>query len=277
VRRPALFVAAALAAALSACGVDARIDRAEEAVREGRLADAEGGYRYVLERAPEHPAALYGLGWVYLQSGDADRALEYFKRCARVAPEDYRGHRGMGSALLQKEQLPLAEEHLKRAQGLAPDGPERAAVLNSLGLIESARGQHGAAHARFQEAAALDPARGEYRVNLATALFSMDRHEDALRAVDEALSGALVEPRFRAQGLVLRAQILMSMTVDRVDPERCEQTLPPVLIYLDRADRALEQAEAIAPDLPALPVVRRRVGSRRSVNSEACPSGPAGG
>ena len=76
---------------------------------------------------------------------------------------------------------------------------------------------------------------------------------------------------FRGLLLVMRAKVLVSLTVDRLDKERCVETLPPVLAYLDRADRALEQAEALEQDLPPLYEVRRRVHLRRSKATEACP------
>jgi len=255
-----------------ACGVDRRVDKADAALRAGDLAAAEAGYRWALEREPEHVAALYGLGWVYLQDGDSLRARDYFKRCSRVAPDDYRCHKGLGSVALSQNLLSQAETSLQDALKRAAEPADKAAVLNSLGLLRSNSGRTEEAISMFEEAIALEPDRGEYRFNLAEGLRTLKRYEDALRTVDDALELHIKEVRFRAMLLILRADILVFMTVNRLDAENCDETLPPVLAYLERADRALEQAEALGVEVPQLYAIRRKVHTRRSYITQDCAS-----
>jgi len=265
---------AAIAAALllCGCGMERRVEKADEALRAGDLQAAEVGYRYVLEREPETVGALYGLGWVYLQDGDALRARDYFKRCSRVDPDDFRCHKGLGSVALSQNLLSQAETSFQDALKRAAEPADKAAVLNSLGLVRANSGRTEEALSLFEEAIALEPERGEYRFNLAEGLKALKRHEDALRAVDDALELHIEEVRFRGMLLILRADVLVFMTVNRLDASDCDGTLPPVLAYLDRADRALEQAEALGVEVPQLYTIRRKVHTRRSYVTQDCAS-----
>ena len=256
---------------LSACGVDRRVERADRAREAGDYAAAEAGYRWVLEREPDRVEALYGLGWIYLQGGDPMRARDYFKRCVRVAPGDYRGHKGLGSVALSQNLLTQAETSFQDALSRTQTPEERASVLNSLALVDSTAGREDQALAHLEEAVSLAPDRGELRLNLAELKHRAGLEDQALAEIDAGLSLNIEELRFRGQLLVLRAQVLVSMTIDRLNTADCEGTLGPVLAYLERADRALDQAEALGVELPSLYVLRRRVHQRRSIVTERCP------
>lgn len=265
----ALLVAAMIL--LAACGVGRRVEKADRAREAGDYAAAEAGYRWVLEREPDHVEALYGLGWVYLQDGEPMRARDYFKRCVRVGPDDYRGHKGLGSVALSQNLLAQAETSFQDALSRATTPEEKASVLNSLALVDRTADRDDQALAHLEEAVALVPERGEYRLNLAEFKHHAGLDDEALKEVDAGLSMTVEELRFRGQLLVLRAEILVSMTVDRLDTSDCDGTLPPVLAYLERADRALDQAEALEVELPLIYKLRRKVHRRRSIVTEQCP------
>lgn len=250
------------------CGEARALARAEAALLAGDLAAAEASYRGVLDDNPDQLDALFGVGWIYHLAQDEDRAREYFKRCVRLAPEDPRGHRGLGSVALAEGNLAQAEQHLQDALQRAPDD---ARILNSMGLVFLASKRYDAALGWFERAQAADPTRGEYGVNLAEAQLRLGDPEAALATIDASLSGEIEELRFRGLLLELRARVLVAMTSGRVDVNRCAETAPPVLAWLARADRALEQASALELDLPTLPATRRLVHRRRSVVTERCP------
>ncbi len=258
----------ALLACVPACSDEARLARAEAALKAGDLVAAEADYRALLDDDPDDPDALYGLGWAFHMYGDEDRAREYFKRCVRVAPEDYRGHRGLGSVALADGNAMLAVSYFDTALEHAPGEPT---VLNSRGLALLAQGAEEAALEAFQQAQAADPTRGDYGYNVADALHRLDRDEEALVAVDEALGQGTEERRFRGMLLELRARVLVSLTGGRLDDQACEATAPPLLEYLDAADRALDQAETAGLDARRLAETRRAANRRRSYIGEACP------
>lgn len=263
-----LLLIALLAGCVPGCGEERALKRAEAALIAGDLASAEAGYRGVVDGNPDHVEALFGLGWVYHLTRDEDRAREYFKRCVRLAPDDARGHRGLGSVALAEGNLVQAEGHFQDALQRAPEDPR---ILNSMGLVFLASERTEEALGWFQRAQAADPTRGEYGYNLAEAQLRLGQSEQALATVDASLSGEIAELRFRGLLLELRARVLVAMTSGRVDTERCAETAPAVLAWLERADRALEQAGALEVDLPNLPATRRLVHRRRSVVTERCP------
>ena len=259
---------------LPLCSEEARVDRAEQSLMQGDLAAAEADYRVVLDDNPNNVDALYGLGWTYHMASQRDRAREYFKRCVRLAPEDYRGHRGLGVIALADGNALLARTHLADALELAPGEPR---ILNSIGLALLAEGNDTAALERFQEAYAADPSSGEVGYNVAEVQFRLDDHETALQTVDDALSGEIDEVRFRGLLLELRARILLRMTSGRVDESDCEGTAPPTLAWLDAADRAVDQAEGAGLAAHVATSTRRSIHRRRSVVTERCPGYEAEG
>ncbi len=258
----------ALLLILLACTQGWKVDKGDQALRAGELATAESYYREVLESDPDQVDALYGLGWLYHLSQDPDRAREYFKRCNRVAPQDWRCLRGLGSVARSEGHRALARAHFEEALELAPTEPR---LLDSLGLVYADAGDHEAALTWFEKAVEADPGSGEYGFNKAEALLRLGRHEEALTAIDTALSQDIAEARFRAQLLVLRSRALVVSTSGREDPEDCETTVPPIVEWLDQADRALDQAEALQPDVPWLHSERQRVHRRRAGVTETCP------
>lgn len=254
------------------CSDEARVERAEDALRAGQYADAEADFRAVLDEDADNIDALYGLGWTYHLVGQRDRAREYFKRCVRLAPEDFRGHRGLGAVALAGGNPMLARMHLDDALEQAPGEPR---VLNSMGLAHLAEGDEDSALLRFEEALAADPSSGEYGYNVAEVRFRVGELDGALEAIDEALSADIEELRFRGLLLELRARVLVEMTAGRVDAEDCETTAPPVLTWLAAADRALDQAETEGVDATLVATTRRQAHRRRSVVTEWCPGAEA--
>ena len=55
--------------------------------RAGRLAEAERGYRGVLEGEPEHADSLHMLGVIALQTGNLESALALVQRAVALRPD----------------------------------------------------------------------------------------------------------------------------------------------------------------------------------------------
>lgn len=265
--RPVGFLLVACAAVPS-CTVGGRTDDATAALMAGDLAGAERDFRWVLEREPDHCDALYGLGWTYYRDADPGRAEGYFKRAQRVCPTDYRGFKGLGAVAASRGRLPEAETWYGEALQRAPDEPT---LHNALASIDLASGACDAALVHAEDAVSRAPERGEFRFTLAETQICQGRLDDALKTIDQALSATLQEKRFRAQLLELRARVLVRKTSGVVDATDCASTAPPVLAYLDAAERLLDQAEAEAAGSATVADARRLVYRRRSVVTETCP------
>lgn len=260
-----------LALALAACGIQRDLDRGDEAIARRDLPRAEASFLHALEKDPDRVEALYGLGWTYLMAGQPDSARTWFERCQEVRPDSPLGYKGLGSVALAEENLVLAEQRFQEALARSPGD---VAVENSLALVWMKGGHIERALTALEGLHDRHPENLSVAAGLAEALLRGDRREEALGVVDRALarsSGSEEEGPGRALLFHLRARILVGLTAGRVDPDRCPETLPPILTYLEQADAALADAEKTGFPVPELPSTRRLILRRRNVVTEACP------
>jgi tetratricopeptide (TPR) repeat protein len=114
-----------------------------------------------LQKAIEHcPTEQLGLpyaamGCLFRESGDYNRAAEWFHRAIEAAPDDCIGHIHLGGLLARQGRLVEAEE-VHRAGTRCTDGCVEEAFLN-LGLVLRARGRFTEAAECFEEALRRDP------------------------------------------------------------------------------------------------------------------------
>jgi len=111
--------------------------------QQGKLPAAVEGYRKILEEAPAHPGALYYLGAVHLEAGDAPGALALLKRAFSAEPN--RGpdaHFALALAAHMSGERTLAATHYRAALNLDPQFNEArnnlAMVLRDLGQVDDA-------------------------------------------------------------------------------------------------------------------------------------------
>jgi predicted TPR repeat methyltransferase len=86
----------------------------------GRFAEAETGYRRVLEARPGHPKALYYLGLLQFHRGDTEGAIELLHRCVRGAPSNGPAWNTLGGLLIAAGRLAEAREAYRCATVAAP-------------------------------------------------------------------------------------------------------------------------------------------------------------
>jgi predicted O-linked N-acetylglucosamine transferase (SPINDLY family) len=150
----------------------------------GRLAEAEAGYRQVLERRPGHPVALHRLGILSLQGGRAEAAVELFRQALAGDPDAWRAHCSLGQALAQLGRPGEALAAFRRSAALQPECLE--AHLGA-GAACRALGLGAESLAAFARAAELRPDHAEARNNLGVALLDAGRAGEAIDAFRRAL------------------------------------------------------------------------------------------
>lgn len=184
----------------------------------GRLAEAEAGYRTVLDGEPDHADALHLLGVVALQRGDAQAAVGLIRRAITVNPDFADFHGNLGHALWQSGRLVEAEASCRRALALRDAYPEahnnlgnalwsqrRASeaaacyaralllrpdyvdALNNLGNALRDLGRHGEAETYYRKALALAPGYADAWSNLGVSLRALGRAEEAIACYRRAL------------------------------------------------------------------------------------------
>jgi len=253
---------------LSGCARENALESAQGHLNAGRVASAEKDFRRFLDSHPDSVEALYGLGWVYHLSGKPGLARDHFMRCLRVDSGDYRGHKGLGALALEEGNFTAAQTRFRDALGLLPDDPT---VLHSMAQTYMGLEDYPKAIEILAPLVERVTERGEFGLNLALSYSKLRQSEQALEVIESSLKRKIRETRFRAMLHELRARVLVRMTSGRLDPSDCANTQPALLETLKIAEKDVESAGTITPDLPTLNDARLRIHRRRGRILEDCP------
>jgi tetratricopeptide (TPR) repeat protein len=261
--------AAWLGLLLGACSATADVEAGRAALEDHALSEAERHFRSALEREPGHVGALGGLGWTYQVAGQREAARASFSRCLDAAPTAPECLRGLAAVALAEGELGQARALLATAKAEAPDDLR---VEGSLALLALASGEVERAAERYARLVALAPEVPEYRLGAAECALRQGRPLDAISAADVLIADPKLPRRQRAVVLQLKARALLSATEGREDPADCAGTAPPLRAWLDAAEQAVTEAEAVGVGLTELPAVRRQIHRRRAVIEQVCPA-----
>lgn len=167
------------AAALNALGV--------ALTRLSRPGDAEAAldaFRRAVAADPGDPASHNNLGNSLEAKGDVEGALAEFGEAIRLAPGSAAGYRNRGLTLAEKGRLEEARRALEEAVRIEPG---HAPTLGDLGTVLAQLGRDDEALERYRESLRLDPASRLVRRQLARLLARSGRLEDAIAALRQGL------------------------------------------------------------------------------------------
>jgi predicted O-linked N-acetylglucosamine transferase (SPINDLY family) len=120
----------------------------------GRLAEAEGLYRSLLQREPRNFDALHMMGVIALQTGRIQEGIELIERALRLWPEHPRALANLGNGHLHAQRPEQALASYDRALSL---DPQFAAVLSNRGNALQSLGRHEEAADSFDRLSAIAP------------------------------------------------------------------------------------------------------------------------
>ena len=140
--------------------------------RAHRLDQAQEIYNQILERQPQHPDALYGLGVLTQQTGQYQTAEKFLRALLRVQPESVKGWFSLGNLRQVQDLLPEAVEAYQQALSIEPDS---VAVHNNLGYAWQLQGKWEEAITCYQKALELQPDCAEAEANLGNALYAQGK------------------------------------------------------------------------------------------------------
>jgi Flp pilus assembly protein TadD len=132
----------------------------------GRLAQAEGIYRQVLELTPGNADALHLLGLIAHQVGKIEIAIDLIGRAIAVKPSAPMYY-NLGVSLQAQGELGAAIESYQKSLAIKRDDAQ---VLSNLGTALQAQGQLDGAVENFRRAIAIRPNYAEAHSNLGVAL-----------------------------------------------------------------------------------------------------------
>lgn len=147
---------------------DLLLKSALAAHRDGRLAQAEAGYREVLAARPGEATALYWLGLLCFHRGDSEEAVRYLRRSLEHAPGHVRGWKDLGGILMASGRLAEAEQAYTRAVEAHPAVAES---WYNLGICFAKRGDLEGAVRALRRAIQLKPGQLSAYEPLATFLY----------------------------------------------------------------------------------------------------------
>jgi len=135
--------------------------------RAGRLAEAERGYRALLQRQPEHADSLHLLGVIALQTGNLEAALALIQRAVALRPDAAPCRNNLGQVL---ERLGREDEAARCYEAAIALDPGYAEPYNNLGLVRARQDRTTDAEALYRQAIGLAPAYAEPHSNLGNLL-----------------------------------------------------------------------------------------------------------
>lgn len=156
------------------------IDLLHEAQRlhvAGDVPGAETIYRQVLDRNPENPDALHGLGTILLRRGQPKAALGLLERSLNGGPVPAQFYVNLAVTLEELGRVRKSVQTLRR--GLSQI-PQDAFLHQSLGVFLHNRGRIKEALRNLRKAARLNPALPRIQLMLGDLLLKMGEHETAL-------------------------------------------------------------------------------------------------
>lgn len=204
--------------------------------QQGRVAEAEGIYRRVLEQDPGNPDALHLLGLIAHHAGQYGPAVtlmqraiasapglplyhlnlaKVFRACGRMddaiasarrgvelGPRFVDAHVELSASLRTARRSDDAEAAAREAVRLAPNHPE---ALSVLGNVLSDRNQIGEAIRLYESALRARPGWPEALSNLGEALRKIGRFDEAERYLRDAIRAApnVAEPHFNLAMILL--------------------------------------------------------------------------
>lgn len=142
-------------------------------------------WAFTEQHDPNSGLASYRLARQYENSGEYERAVQFYRAAARLRPGMFAVQLGLGNALLQELNFKEAIAALRRAVSIAPRSGEARFLL---GAALAAAGESDEAEQVLRQAAELDPQAVWPRRSLGHLLMICDRPAEAAEAFQAALA-----------------------------------------------------------------------------------------
>ena len=165
--------------------VQQALDRAARLYDAGRLPEAADIYQQVLRDWPDQHIALTMLGFIALQVGKHDIALDQLSRAVEIKTDNADAHHNLAIALNALGRTQDAVTSYRRALAI---NPERAETHNNLGLTLCRLGNVREGIAEYRKTLAINSEFFDAHVNLGVALCSIGKFDDAVTSYQKALA-----------------------------------------------------------------------------------------
>ena len=151
---------------IDAPAVDYRrhLDKGTDLIRNGEVAAALQELQTADRMKPDFPETLAALGYYYRESGDTERASEYFEKALALDHRNWSAHNYYGVMLFREGRYDEALRHFQAAVDIYPLNFQ---ALTNSGAVELSRGNLDEAREHFAKALAANPDYAEAHYDLA--------------------------------------------------------------------------------------------------------------
>jgi predicted O-linked N-acetylglucosamine transferase (SPINDLY family) len=164
--------------------IDQAMQLAQQAHRNGKLAEAEQIYRKILSTQPTHGNALDGLGLIAIEVRQFDMGIDLIGRAiASNSRVDY-FHFHLAVALGGKNRI---DEAISEYRGALQINPNLAEAHYNIGVLLAGKARLDEAVAEYRQALQLKPNWAEACNNLGNALSALRRFDEAIAAFGDAI------------------------------------------------------------------------------------------
>jgi tetratricopeptide (TPR) repeat protein len=214
--------------------------------RDGRLDEAENGYRQLLSENPDDAEVLHLLGILRGQRGDLSEAMRLVQRASELDPYNATSQHTLGEMYLSEGRLDEAQRAYDQARQL---NPNLAAAHGGLGQVALLRGDVDAAENHFRVALRADENDVQALTGLGNVAQLRGDSQRALQLLTQAAELAPDDPLIQTA----YAQAMLDQDM------------------LDFAARALDNALSVKPDYPLAQAMRAEVHVRKGDVAAALP------
>lgn len=162
--------------------------------RQGRLDEADRGYRQLLRAMPDDPNLLHFHGVLLYQQQRPEQAMVQVRRSIALDPQVASWHNNLGNMLLDQHRPVEAAQAYQRCLALEPDNLE---VRNNLACLLRQDGRWQEAEVLLRDAIARAPDYADAHTNLAMVLACQGRMAEALALGARAIELQPANPRSR--------------------------------------------------------------------------------
>jgi tetratricopeptide (TPR) repeat protein len=165
--------------------VRALLDQAVELHRAGRLDEAEGFYRQVLELDPRDPNALTNIGTIFFQRGRIPEGVPYLEASLKAKPNQPNALSNLANGLTALGRFEEAKVACEQAVDLEPANAD---AWNNLGNARRELGDIDGAVEAYETAFAANPKMASALGNEATLLRAVKRLDETAAVLERALA-----------------------------------------------------------------------------------------
>ena len=183
-------------------------------------------YTATLQQNPRCWMAHYNVGIVLSEKGEADQAIDHYRRAVDLRPDYAEAHYNLGRLLAEKGQVDDAIAHYERAVAINPADAE---AQNNLGVTLFGIGRADDAIVHYQKALEIRPDYAEASCNLASALIAKGDFDRAIARYTVCLAAIpdQDEARYNLASALLRTgrtdeAILQYQKVLQMHPESAD-------------------------------------------------------